>query len=494
MLGLLTTLLTHTITCSAEKQNSNPSQKTNIVFILADDMGYGDPGCYNDQSKIPTPNIDQLATEGIRFTDAHSPSAVCTPTRYGVLTGRYAWRSRMKSGVLNGYSRSLIEDNRSTVASLLKEQGYQTGCVGKWHLGFQSYNSTIEDVEPVDYNQPLTPGPNQYGFDYFWGIPASLDMPPYVYVENNQPIELPTNQIEDSGHRRQNGNGFWRGGSIAPNFQHVDVLPDLTKQAVGYIEQAILKDNPFFLYFPLTAPHTPWMPIPEFEGKSRAGYYGDFTMQVDWSIGQVMSALESTGVADDTLIIVTSDNGSHWYQNDIDKFGHRSNYHWRGQKADIWEGGHRVPFIIRWPNQIEAKTVCHQTICLTDLLATVSDITASPVSAEDSVSILPALKNPNLDTPIRSSIINHSASGVFAIRQGDWKLIEGLGSGGFSTPRTEKTKPNGPTGQLYNLAKDPRETTNQYLNQPQIVQQLLELLDTCKLQGFNTINDKEGKI
>ena len=199
-------------------------------------------------------------------------------------------------------------------------------------------------------------------------------------------------------------------------------------------------------------------------------------------------------MADDTLIIVTSDNGSHWYQNDIDKFGHRSNYHWRGQKADIWEGGHRVPFIIRWPNQIEAKTVCHQTICLTDLLATVSDITASPVSAEDSVSILPALKNPNLDTPIRSSIINHSASGVFAIRQGDWKLIEGLGSGGFSTPRTEKTKPNGPTGQLYNLAKDPRETTNQYLNQPQIVQQLLELLDTCKLQGFNTINDKEGKI
>jgi len=494
MIGLLTTLLTHTITSSIEKQNSNPSQKPNIVFILADDMGYGDPGCYNDQSKIPTPNIDQLATEGIRFTDAHSPSAVCTPTRYGVLTGRYAWRSRMKSGVLNGYSRSLIENNRSTVASLLKEQGYHTGCVGKWHLGFQSYDSTIEDVEPVDYNQPLTPGPNQYGFDYFWGIPASLDMPPYVYVENNQPIELPTNQIEDSGHRRQNGNGFWRGGSIAPNFQHIDVLPDLTKQAVGYIEQAFLKNNPFFLYFPLTAPHTPWMPIPEFQGKSGAGYYGDFTMQVDWSIGQVMSALESTGVADDTLIIVTSDNGSHWYQNDIEKFSHRSNYHWRGQKADIWEGGHRVPFIIRWPNQIEAKTVCHQTICLTDLLATVSDITASPVSAEDSVSILPALKNPNLDTPIRSSIINHSANGVFAIRQGDWKLIEGLGSGGFSTPRTEKAKPNGPTGQLYNLAKDPRETTNQYLNQPQIVQQLSELLDTCKLQGFNIINDKEGKI
>ena len=181
----------------------------------------------------------------MRFTDAHSPSAVCTPTRYGVLTGRYAWRSRMKNGVLNGYSRSLIEDGRPTVASLLKEQGYQTGCIGKWHLGFQPYDSTVEKVDPVDYDQPLIPGPNQYGFDYFWGIPASLDMPPYIYVENGKPVELPNDQVEDSGHRRQNGGGFWRGGPIAPNFRHIDVLPDLTKQAVGYVEQATRRDQPF---------------------------------------------------------------------------------------------------------------------------------------------------------------------------------------------------------------------------------------------------------
>ena len=484
MLGILPTLLTYTADCSLEKQVNNHDSKTNIIFILADDMGYGDPGCYNDHSKIPTPNMDKLANEGMRFTDAHSPSAVCTPTRYGVLTGRYAWRSRMKNGVLNGYSRSLIEDGRPTVASLLKEQGYQTGCIGKWHLGFQPYDSTVEKVDPVDYDQPLIPGPNQYGFDYFWGIPASLDMPPYIYVENGKPVELPTDQVEDSGHRRQNGGGFWRGGPIAPNFRHIDVLPDLTKQAVRYVEQATRQDQPFFLYFPLTAPHTPWMPIPEFEGKSDAGYYGDFTMQVDWSIGQLMATLESAGVENETLIIVTSDNGSHWYQNDIEKFGHHSNYHWRGQKADIWEGGHRVPFIARWPEKIEANTISDQTICLTDLFNTVADITASPLSAEDSFSILPALKNPNFTGSIRSSIVNHSASGTFAIRRENWKLIEGLGSGGFSSPRSEETKPNGPKGQLYNLAQDPGELTNQYLDQPKIVQELLELLETQKTQGF----------
>ena len=479
------------VTSAVDATTQTKTSRPNIVFILADDMGYGDPGCYNDQSQIPTPNMDQLAEQGVRFTDAHSPSAVCTPTRYGVLTGCYAWRSRLKRGVLNGYSRNLIDEGRTTVASLLKGRGYQTGCVGKWHLGFQPHYPGAEQAEPVDYGQLLTPGPNQHGFDYFWGIPASLDMPPYVYVENDQLVEGPAEEIGDSAHRRQGGGGFWRGGGIAPSFKHIDVLPDLTQQAVGYIERSASQANPFFLYFPLTAPHTPWVPIPEFEGKSGAGYYGDFTMQVDWSIGQVTDALKNAGVSDDTLIIVTSDNGSHWYQNDVDKFGHRSNRHWRGQKADVWEGGHRIPFIARWPGQIDTKTVCEQTICLTDLLATVADITGEAVIAEDSVSILPALLDPNLEKPLHEAIVNHSASGVFAIRQGEWKLIQGLGSGGFSSPRIEEPEPDGPVGQLYNLADDPGETENLYLDRPEIVEQLSELLTEYQQQEYS--NPEHGR-
>ena len=343
----------------------------------------------------------------------------------------------------------------------------------------------VEQAEPVDYGQLLTPGPNQHGFDYFWGIPASLDMPPYVYVENDQLVDDPTEEIGDSAHRRQGGRGFWRGGGIAPNFKHIDVLPDLTQQAVGFIERAASQENPFFLYFPLTAPHTPWMPIPEFEGKSGAGYYGDFTMQVDWSIGQVMDALKKARVSDDTLIIVTSDNGSHWYQNDVDTFGHHSNRHWRGQKADIWEGGHRIPFIARWPGQIDTKMVCEQTICLTDLLATVADITGEVVMAEDSVSILPALLDPNWEKPLHEAIVSHSVSGVFAIRQGEWKLIQGLGSGGFSSPRVEEPEPDGPVGQLYNLADDPGETENLYLDRPEIVEQLSVLLTEYQQQEYS---------
>ena len=462
-------------------------QRPNIVFIMADDMGYGDLGCYNPDSKIPTPNMDGFADQGIRFTDAHSPSAVCTPTRYGVLTGRYAWRTRMKRGVLGGYSKSLIEPDRMTVASLLKKHGYATGCIGKWHLGFQNANPADRE-DWVDYWQPLSPGPLTLGFDYFYGIPASLDMDPYVYVENDRPVELPTEEIEDSQHRRQNGGGFWRGGGIAPSFKHVDVLPVITRKAVKFVEKQTQNNsqNPFFLYFPLSAPHTPWLPTEEFRGRSGAGYYGDFTVQVDWSVGEILSALERCGIADNTLVIVTSDNGSHWHERDIDQFGHRSNLHLRGQKADIWEGGHRIPFIARWPGKIQPQTTSDQTICLADLLSTSATIVGEELAedcAEDSFNILPALVDENLSESVREATVHHSASGVFAIRQGPWKLIEGLGSGGFSNPKVVEPVPDGPEGQLYHLYDDPSETNNLYLEQPEIVKQLTELLDAYRTQG-----------
>ena len=466
------------LTFFADRLQAASGDRPNIVFIMADDMGYGDLGCYNKKSKVPTPNMDRLARQGIRLTDAHSPSAVCTPTRYGVLTGRYSWRTRLKRGVLWGFSPALIDTGRTTVASLLKQRGYNTGCVGKWHLGLGS-------AEKTDYAQPLVPGPNSYGFDYFFGIPASLDMEPYLFVENKRPLELPTETVAASKMRRQGGGGFWRAGPISPSFRHIDVLPRIARQAVAFINRQS-DEKPFFLYFPLSAPHTPWLPTAEFEGKSEAGPYGDFTVQVDWTIGQVLKALDEQKLANNTLLIVTSDNGAHWKPSDIKQYGHRANRHLRGQKADIWEGGHRVPFIARWPGKITPGTTSDETVCHTDLLATCAAIVGADLpkdAGEDSYNILPALLGEKRDRPIREAIVHHSVSGVFAIRRGDWKLIVGRGSGGFTPPRVIKPKPGEPIGQLYNLADDPAETKNLYQDRPEIVARLTALLERYKQTG-----------
>ncbi len=455
----------------------------NIVFIMADDMGVGDLGCYNGKSKIPTPHMDRLAKEGMRFTDAHSPSAVCTPTRYGVLTGRYCWRSKLKRGVLWGYSAALIEDRRLTVSSMLKGKGYVTGVVGKWHLGFGTAKKT-------DYSKPLRPGPTTQGFDYFYGIPASLDMQPYVYVENDRPVEQPTETVKGSRHRRQKGGGFWRGGPVAPSFKHIDVMPVITEKAVSFIERrAKDKGKPFFLYFPLSAPHTPWLPTKAFRGKTKVGYYGDFTAQVDWTIGEVLKALDRTGLAGNTMVIVTSDNGSHWPVGDVKKYGHAANLHYRGQKADIWEGGHRVPFIVRWPGKVKAGSISEETICLTDLTATAAAMAGYALKkgeAEDSFNILPAMLGEKLSKPIRDATVHHSLTGMFAIRMGDWKLIEGRGSGGFTRPQRipkNKLKKGEPVGQLYNLKDDPSEKKNLYGERKDVVKKLTDALKAIRESG-----------
>ncbi len=454
----------------------------NIVFILADDLGYGDARSYNTSSKIPTPNIDRLAEEGIRFTDAHSPSAVCTPTRYGILTGRYAWRTALQSGVLWGYSPALIEDGRLTVASLLQQRGYRTAAIGKWHLGLGS-------SEQTDYSQTLRPGPNTAGFDYFFGIPASLDMIPYVYVENERVVAAPTDSIGASEMRRSGGGGFWRAGPIAPGFRHIDVLPTLTNRAVRFIEEQAGSDDPFFLYLAFSAPHAPWVPTDEFVGRSGAGPYGDFVTQVDASIGAVLDALTRSRVADNTLVFVTSDNGAHWLPSDILAYGHRANGTLRGQKADIWEGGHRVPFLVRWPGHIAPGSTSSETICLTDLLATAAEIVNAelPMDAgEDSYSLLRILLGRSIQSPLREATVLHSMTGVFAIRQGPWKLILGRGSGGFSEPQTLVPAPGEPEGQLYNLGDDPGETVNLYSDRPDIVARLHTLLNRYRDSGRST--------
>ena len=454
------------------------ANRPNIVFILADDLGYGDLGCYNSESKIPTPNCDRLASEGIRFTDAHSPSAVCTPTRYGILTGRYSWRTSLKSGVLQGYDPLLIERDRVTVASLLKQHGYATAAVGKWHLG-------LGDKKPTDYDRPFAAGPSTVGFDDFFGIPSSLDFPPYVFVENDRAVERPTATIAASKMRREGGGGFWRAGGIAPSFKHEDVLPAIADKAVEFIRKQS-SDKPFFVYFPLSAPHTPWMPTAEFRGKSQAGYYGDFVVQSDAAIGRVMAALAERGLADNTLIIVTSDNGAHWLASDIEQFGHRANGALRGQKADLWEGGHRVPFIARWPGRIQSGMTSDETICHTDLLRTVAailDVSLPENAGEDSYNILPALVGQPSEQPIREATVHQSGDGTLAIRQGPWKLCTALGSHGFSEPRNRKPKRGEPSGQLYNLTDDPAERTNLWSQRPEIVARLSALLEQYQTTG-----------
>ncbi len=465
------------LAAGAGASSAAANAKPNIVYILADDLGAGDLGCYNPASHIPTPHYDRFARQGIRFTDAHSPSSVCTPTRYGILTGRYCWRTRLTSGVLNGYSPNLIEPGRLTVASLLKQNGYHTGCVGKWHLG-------LGEGDPADFERPLRPCPNDFGFDTFFGIPASLDMPPYVFVENDRVVERATSAIETVNQPR---GVFWRGGPIAPGFQMEDVLPALTRKAVDSIDDHARSgaDKPLFLYLALTGPHTPWVPVAGFRGRSKAGDYGDFVAQVDDSVGQVLAALDRHRLASNSLVILTSDNGAHWTTDDIEHHAHRSNLEYRGMKADIWEAGHRIPFLARWPGRIPAGRTTGALASLTDLMATaaaVVGVSLPETAGEDSFNLLPALLG---EKHARDAIVHHSSQGLFAIREGDWKLELGRGSGGFSEPRQYAPKPGEPAGELYNLRDDPFERNNLYDREPDRVRGLRQLLESYQRQGHS---------
>jgi arylsulfatase A-like enzyme len=493
------------------------AERPNIIVILADDLGYGDVSCYNPQSKISTPHLDRLAAEGMRFTDAHTPSAVCTPTRYSLLTGRYAWRTRLKSGVLDGFSPPLIEPGRLTVASLLQQQGYTTACVGKWHLGLQwtRMDGTSETADrgpkgvrpgtDMDFTKPFTGGPTALGFDEFFGISASLNMPPFCYLKNDRVLHLPVLSqptIRDALFAATDE------GVRSPDFANRGVMPRLAGEAVAFIERqaAAPSRRPFFLYAPLTSPHLPVVVNDEYRGTSQAGEYGDFVVETDAFLGAMLDTLDRTGLAQNTLVLFTSDNGGlfhYWEAREADdvkhyrvtgraahirEFSHQGNAHLRGTKADIWEGGHRVPFVVRWPGKTPAGTVSKELVELTDLLATAADILGVKLPAgagPDSRSLLPALLNEKPARPVREFAVHHSMQGVFAIRQGPWKLIPNhRGSGGFSTPKViDPAKAGGPPGQLYNLDSDPSETRNVYAEHPDIVERLTKLLKRIQTSG-----------
>jgi arylsulfatase A-like enzyme len=475
----------------------------NIVYILADDLGYGDVSVYNHDGKINTPNVDRLAREGMRFTDAHTTSSVCTPSRYSILTGVYPWRSRLPVGVLRGYSRTLIDEGQPTVASMLKASGYRTGVVGKWHLGLDwvpkaAYKDSIspaynrdrlygirEEMEPgqIDFTQQTSGGPATQGFDYSYILPASLDMPPYCYLENDRLTELPTDSTP--GNKLASGytGPFWRAGKKAPGFDFYQVVPRFADKAIGFIRRAGKGGGPFFLYFPMPAPHTPWMPASGFVGKSGAGQYGDYVQEVDVMVGRVLHVLDSMGLSKNTMVVFASDNGPYWRQNFVEEFHHKAAGEYRGMKGDVWEGGHRVPFIVRWPGRVKAGSVSGATITLGCLMATCRDIVgnhSAAYEAKDSYSIYGVLEGKTTTVPDQPAVVNISSKGVFDVRVGPWKLIEGLGSGGFTVPAMVKPKAGEAPGQLYNLADDPHEDNNLYASHPEKVKELSGMLEKIK--------------
>jgi arylsulfatase A-like enzyme len=472
------------------------NKKPNIIYILADDMGYGDISCLNEKSKIRTENIDKLAGAGIRFTDAHSSSAVCTPSRYSILTGRYNWRSRLKSSVLFGSEEHLVEDGRTTIASFLKPHGYNSAMIGKWHLGWDwatTDGGLIKgDLSNIDFTKPVTNGPDACGFDYYYGHVASLDIPPYVYVENGNITAAPDRITENDTKF-----GWWRKGPTGADFEHQDVLPNFTKRSINYIEQQAKEDNPFFLYFPLPAPHTPILPSKEFIGKSGTNLYGDFCLMVDDVVGLIVDAVERAGITDNTIIVFTSDNGCSPQADvqELEKMGHNPSYIYRGYKADIYEGGHRIPLIIRWPETIAVGSVSKETVCLSDMLATCADIVGEPLAdneGEDSVSNLPLWQGEALDKSLREATVHHSIDGSFSIRKGKWKLEMCAGSGGWSYPKPGEECDGLPDIQLYNLDSDISETTNVYNQFPEIVEELKTLLTKYVVEGRSTPGKKQA--
>ena len=493
-----------------------PQQKPNIIYILCDDLGYGDVHCLNPQGKIATPCADRLASQGMVFTDAHSSSSVCTPTRYGILTGRYNWRSKLQRFVLGGLSPRLIEPGRLTVASLLQQHGYATACIGKWHLGMDWVKKPGKDVSEldietekqvwnVDYTKPIANGPNSVGFDYYYGISASLDMVPYTFIENDHVTVVPTVEKQFPLMHGKQGGGMTRLGPAAADFEDVSVLPTLTRKAVDYIGQRATEakaGKPFFLYLPLNAPHTPIAPSPEWQGKSGLNPYADYVMETDATLGAVMEALEKNGVADNTLLIFTSDNGCS-PQADFPALlakGHNPSYHFRGHKADVWDGGHRIPFIVRWPGKVQPGGSSQQLVCLTDLMATCAAILGVKLpdnAGEDSVSMMMALQGTMTDlytamigtrsTGWRETVVHHSVSGRFSIRESRWKLELCPGSGGWSLPRDPQAMRQGlPRTQLYDMGGDVGEKANVQEKHPDVVGRLTKLLEKYVAEGRST--------
>jgi len=480
--------------------NTRKEPMPNVILILADDLGYGDVEFLNPDSRIPTPNLNRMAEEGIAFTNGHAPASVCTPTRYAILTGEYPWRSSLKQGVLWIWDPPLIRSNAFTLPKMMREQGYHTACIGKWHLGWHwpttdgRRASLKNQGRNVDYTQPIGGGPLEAGFDYYFGddVPG---FPPHAFIENDRVVEIPSDW--------QDG-GPGAPGAKAPGWRYEDLLPTLSTKAVSYLEKKAKEEKrqPFFLFLSLNAPHTPIAPAEAFTGKTTAGPYGDFVYQVDHTLGEVLEALKDYGMVRNTLVIFSSDNGAVPFDGtnytgafgSIYTYGHDPNAPLRGVKSDAWEGGHREPFIAYWPGTITAGR-SDAPVSLTDMVATLADLTGYELPdtvAADSYSFLPLLKGESDRS--RASLVTQSGNGILSIQRGEWKLIMSSGSGGsWSEPKGELPYPESVNGilalknvQLYNLESDISESNNLADQHPEIIMELAELLARQILQGRST--------
>lgn len=497
--------------CDTPSDGHEQTRKPNIVLIFADDMGYGDISALNSESKIHTPNLDRMVREGMHFTRAHASASVCTPSRYGLLTGRYAFRSADAAYGIGGFAGPVVEQGRETLASLLKRTGYHTGIVGKWHLGlgWQTKDGLPAKLEiatgrsNVDYTQPIAKGPGDVGFDYSFIHPASLDIPPYVFVRNHEVVSpsvvltssvYPRHQPDtefawDKKHSDElaiywQKGVWWREGEMSTDFRVENCHATILGEGLSFIRRHASKGvaEPFFLYLPLTGPHTPWLPSPENQGQTEAGVYGDFVLDIDQLVGQIMEELELQGIADHTLLLFASDNGAYWPESEIELHDHDSNAGRRGQKGDVWDGGHRVPLIARWPGVIESGRVSDALISLTDLPATFSEMTETALGegqAEDSQSFWSLLCGVR-DEGTRTEMVHHSSRNLFSIRSGGWKYIEGLGSGGFTDPAIVTPGEGDPAGQLYDETLDISEQENSYVLHPEIVKELASKLEAIR--------------
>jgi arylsulfatase A-like enzyme len=476
-------------------------RRPNIVLILADDLGYGDVGVYNSESKIPTPELDRLAREGVRFTDAHTPCGVCSPTRYGLLTGRYPWRTELKTQVLWPWDKPLIEKERLTLPKMLKAHGYSTAAFGKWHLGWDwatrdgsRVNAQVRMGDPqreiryefakkVLFDRPVGEGPTTRGFDSYFGVDLP-NFPPYTFIENDRLTAAPSVEKPDSM--------FGWPGAMKPGWELEGVLPEIAARAVRHIREKAAKQDPYFVYFPMTAPHTPIAPAKEFAGKSKAGPYGDFVNQVDFVVGQVMEAIRSSPTAEETIVLFTSDNGPENLTYPVlREFGHASQGPLRGAKRMLWEGGHRVPFLAWAPGRIQPGRVEDEVICLTDVMATVASITGTKLGndmAEDSYDVSAALFGKPRKQAIREATVHHSMNNEYGLRQGDWVYIESEKSAhGAAEPdwwrERNGIQPHSQPAELFHLKEDLKETKNLYAAYPEKARAMSALLEKYKSEG-----------